>query len=127
MSTIFEKIIAREIPAKIIYEDDKVLAFLDINPVQKWHILVITKQPYQRIQDVDDETLAHTFVMAKKLIHHIKEKLHVDFVNLVVEGVEVPHFHVHLIPSMIGHKNAQWEHQVYTEGEMDEYQKKLVY
>lgn len=48
-------------------------------------MLLITKQPYQWIQDVDDETLAYTFVIAKKLIRHIKEKLGVEYVHVVVE------------------------------------------
>lgn len=126
MSTIFEKIISREIPADIIYEDEKVLAFLDINPVQKGHALLIPKQPVQWMQEADDETIAHIFVIAKKLMLHMKQALEVDFIHVVVEGVEVPHFHIHLIPSMIGHKNAQWEHHAYEEGERETYQQKLI-
>lgn len=127
MSTIFERIVAREIPAKIVYEDDMLLAFLDINPIQKWHTLLITKHPYQRMQDVDDATLAHAFLTAKKLMQHMKEKLGVEYIHLVVEWVEVPHFHIHLIPSMIAHKNAHREHHAYEEGEMDGYQQKLTF
>lgn len=126
MTTIFERIIAREIPAKIVYEDEKVFAFLDINPTQKWHILLITKQPYPWMQEVDDETLAYIFLVAKKLMLHMKQRLNVEFINLVVEWVQVPHFHIHLIPSMIDHKNAVREHHAYDEGEMDIYQQKLL-
>lgn len=125
--TIFERIIAREIPAAIIYEDEKVLAFLDINPVQKWHVLVITKSPYPWMQDADDETIAHIFTIAKKLMLHMKDVLGAEYIHLVVEWVQVPHFHIHLIPSMIAHKNAQWEHHPYEDGEITAYQQKLLY
>lgn len=125
MATLFERILAGEIPAQKIYEDDKVFAILDINPVQKGHVLLITKFPYRWIQDCDDETLAHAFVVVKKIIHHMKETLGCDYVNVVIEGLEVPHMHIKLIPSMASVKNAEWHHSEYEEGEMEQYAQKL--
>ena len=98
MDTIFSKIIKREIPADIVYEDDSSLAFLDIHPVAKGHVLLISKNPYPWIQDVPDEELASLFIKAKKLVQTMKEKLPCDFVQLGVVGKDVPHFHIHLIP-----------------------------
>lgn len=100
--TIFEKIVAREIPADIVSEDDTTLAFLDINPVQHGHLLVITKQPYPWIQDVPDTEIAHAFVVAKNLIPKLKTATGCDYVRVSVVGKDVPHFHIHLIPAWLG-------------------------
>ena len=100
--TIFEKIVAREIPADIIHEDDTTLAFLDINPVQHGHLLVITKEPYPWIQDVPDDEVAHAFVVAKNLIPKLNTATGCDYVRVSVVGKDVPHFHIHLIPAWLG-------------------------
>ncbi len=96
--TIFQKIIDREIPATIIYEDDTCIAFLDINPVTLGHTLVVTKHPYQWMTDVPDMELSHAFILAKKIMISMKENIPCDFVIQSVVGDEVPHFHIHLIP-----------------------------
>ncbi len=100
--TIFEKIVAREIPADIVFEDEDTLAFLDINPVQHGHLLVITKKPYPWIQDVPDEEVAHAFVVAKNLVPKVKAATDCDYVRVTVVGKDVPHFHIHLIPAWLG-------------------------
>lgn len=123
--TIFQKIIDREIPADIVYEDEHFFAFLDITPITKGHALLITKEPYEWIQDVPDETLGEIFVCSKKIIHAMKKSLECDFVSVLVEGIEVPHFHVHLIPSKAGTRNAMWNHTSYNEGEQAEYAEKI--
>ena len=115
--TIFTKIIKGEIPATKLYEDDDFLAILDINPVRKGHTLLITKEPFVWIQDVPDQLLAKAFVFSKKMIRALKEQTECDYVQVVVEGVEVPHFHIHLIPSILEQKNAAWNHVSYEEGE----------
>lgn len=99
--TIFTKIINREIPATIVYEDDTFLAFLDINPVTKGHTLLITKQVFPWIHDVPNELVATSFVKAKELIVAMRATLPCDYVQVGVVGNEVPHFHIHLIPRMI--------------------------
>lgn len=99
MPSIFTRIINREIPASIIYEDDICIAILDINPVQKGHTLVIPKQELQWMDDYDDETVGHCMVVASKLMKHMKSVMpEIYFVYLAVEWLEVPHWHIHLIP-----------------------------
>lgn len=123
--TIFGKIIRGEIPSTKVYEDDQFLAFLDINPVRKGHTLLMPKDRYQWIQDVPDELLSQSFIKVKDLIVAMKKATSCDYVHVVVEGVEVPHFHIHLIPSMFGHANAQWSHVKYEDGEAATFAEKI--
>ena len=117
--TVFGKIIRGEIPATKIYEDDKFLALLDINPVTKGHALLLPKERYVWIQDVPNDLLGEIFIKSKELIKAIKESTGCDLVQVVVEGKDVPHFHIHLIPAMADHKTATWEHSKYEEGERE--------
>lgn len=96
--SIFTKIIQGEIPCHKIYEDDKTLAFLDINPVAVGHTLVIPKTQVEFVWDLDDATyhvLRHT---VKKVARHLREQLAVPYVGEQIVGVDVPHAHIHLIP-----------------------------
>ena len=116
---IFCKIIAGEIPAEKIYEDEKVLAFLDINPVTPGHVLLIPKEHYQMMTDMPDELLAYCFAKSKELMVKIKEAMDADFVALSVVGIDVPHFHIHLVPRKFNDGLANfWPTTKYTEGEM---------
>ena len=99
--TIFGKIIRREIPATIVYEDDQFLAFLDISPVTKGHTLLIPKEQYTWIHDAPDDLVAAIFIKAKELITAMRTGLPCDYVQIKVVGNEVPHFHIHLIPRML--------------------------
>lgn len=96
--TIFSKIIAGEIPSYKIAEDDKFYAFLDINPVNWGHTLVVPKQETDYIFDLDDETLGGMMVFAKKVAAAIKKAIPCTKVGVAVLGLEVPHAHIHLIP-----------------------------
>lgn len=98
MATIFSKIVAGEIPSYKVAEDDNYYAFLDINPLQKGHTLVIPKVEEDYIFDLDDQTLAGLVLFAKKVAHKIKEQIECKKVATVVLGLEVPHAHIHLIP-----------------------------
>ncbi len=98
MPTIFTKILAGEIPAHKILEDDKYLAFLDIRPVNPGHTLVIPKQEIDYIFDIEDELLKGLIVFAKKVAKAIKKTVPCQKVGVMVAGIEVPHAHVHLIP-----------------------------
>jgi len=103
MSTIFEKIIAREIPADIVYEDDLVLAFLDIHPVNVGHTLVVPKKKFVNIFDGDSEILGHMMQIAQRLGKAIHEATACDGVNVsmnngAASGQEVFHAHIHIIP-----------------------------
>lgn len=98
MASIFTKIINREVPAQIIYEDEQTIAFLDIRPVNPGHILVVPKQEVDQFQDLDEETYQAAMRTARKMAKLLKSKLGSARVGLVVYGFDVPHAHVHVIP-----------------------------
>lgn len=98
MATIFTKIVAGEIPCYKIAEDEKYLAFLDINPLAKGHTLVIPKEETNYIFDVEDEILGGMMIFAKKVARAIDRVIDCKRVGVVVLGLEVPHAHIHLIP-----------------------------
>lgn len=99
--TIFTKIIKGEIPSYKVAEDDRYYAFLDINPLQKGHTLVIPKLPEPEadyIFDLDDELLAGMMVFTKKVARGLKEATGCKRVGVAVLGMEVNHVHIHLVP-----------------------------
>ncbi len=103
MSTIFSKIISREIPADIVYEDEYVVAFLDIKPINHGHTLVVPKTACADALACDTETLARMMVVAQKIALALSETLSCDGVNFImnngeVAGQEVFHAHLHVIP-----------------------------
>ncbi len=106
---IFCKIIKKKIPSDIIYEDEDFLGFLDINPVVKGHSLLIPKKHYEWIQDVPDLLLADSFIVSKKIIKKIIITLGCDYVQVVVVGKDVPHFHIHLIPRLLNDNLPEYE------------------
>lgn len=103
MSTIFNKIIKKEIPAKIIYEDDDVLAFLDISQNTKGHTLVIPKEETKSLLTASPDIVSKVFVVAQKIAKDLVDIFEADGVNLLtnageIAGQSVFHFHVHVIP-----------------------------
>lgn len=98
MSSIFTKIINREIPGHIVAEDDSFIAFLDINPLVMGHTLVVPKQEVDYIYDLDDATLSDLNLFAKKVAVAIKKVVPCLRIGIAVIGLEVPHTHVHLVP-----------------------------
>jgi len=99
MVSIFSKIIAGEIPCYKIAENDKFIAFLDIFPVQKGHTLVIPKIETDKIFDLPDEYLSEILVFAKPIAKAIEQSFACNRVNILTVGLEVPHAHIHLIPT----------------------------
>ena len=98
MSSIFTKIINREIPGHIVAEDDKYIAFLDINPLVEGHTLVIPKNEVDYLFDLDDDTLGGINIFARKVAKAIEQVVPCERIGVTVIGLEVPHAHVHLIP-----------------------------
>jgi histidine triad (HIT) family protein len=96
--SIFTKIIKGEIPAHKIYEDDKVIAFLTVNPVADGHTLVVPKEQVDAIWDLNSEIYAYLWEVTQAIARHIQGAMKVDRVGVVVKGFEVPHAHIHLIP-----------------------------
>ena len=98
MASIFTKIINGEIPCYKIAEDEHYFAFLDINPISEGHTLVVPKKEVDYLFDLEDEVLAGLSSFAKKIAHAIDHALGTIRTGVIVEGLEVPHAHIHLIP-----------------------------
>ncbi len=95
---IFCKIIKGEIPCEKIYEDDNCLAFLSIGPVRQGHSLVIPKNHSDNILSINSEDSIPVFENVRKLSQVINRAMNSEGINVSIEGVEVSHFHVHIIP-----------------------------
>lgn len=104
--SIFTKIINREIPAHIIYEDDDTLAFLDIRPASEGHALVVPKQQIDHFDDLDDKVYQAVMRTVKAVSKQMRNALNPQRVGLVVFGFDVPHAHVHVIPLYEGNEIA---------------------
>jgi histidine triad (HIT) family protein len=100
---IFEKIVAGDVPAHRVYEDDEVLAFLDVAPVARGHTLLIPKRRHEQLSDLPEETAAALGAALPKLVRAVREASGCDGVNVLqndgaAAGQEVMHVHFHLIP-----------------------------
>jgi len=98
--SIFTKIIQGDIPSHKIYEDEDIIAFLDIRPITPGHTLVVPKKQVEFIWDLDEETYTKLTLAAKKIALHLRKTLIVPYVGEQIIGVDVPHAHIHLIPFM---------------------------
>lgn len=104
MSSIFSKIIEGEIPAYKIYEDDKVLAFLDINPEVKGHTLVVPKVEVDKVYELSEVDWVALWAAVKNISQHMEDVTGRRVLFKVI-GTDVPHAHVHLMPY-----DETWEH-----------------
>lgn len=98
MPSIFTRIINREIPSHIVAEDDKHIAFLDINPLNEGHTLVVPKQETDKLFDLDEDTYLNLQAFTFKVAKAIEAAIPCLRVGVAVIGLEVPHAHIHLIP-----------------------------
>jgi histidine triad (HIT) family protein len=96
--SIFTKIINGIIPCYKIAEDDNFIAFLDINPLQEGHTLVVPKIQIDYIYALPDDILSELFIFSKVVAKKIENAIKCDRIGIAVVGLEVPHAHVHLIP-----------------------------
>ena len=96
--TIFSKIISGQISALKIAESEKFIAFLDIEPLAKGHVLVVPKIEIDKIFDVPDDYLSEILLFAKPIAHAIEKAFNCNRCGISVMGLEVPHAHIHLIP-----------------------------
>jgi histidine triad (HIT) family protein len=132
MSSIFSKIINREIPAYIVYEDDKVIAFLDLFPLQLGHVLLVTKKQINNWLDVSNENYLAVHKVAQKIGHAISKSVQngdgYERVGQMVDGRAVPHFHLHLIPLFEGQEITHNEkiRKTFTTKQMQEIQAKII-
>lgn len=98
MPSIFTRIIHREIPAYVVAEDEKHIAFLDISPLALGHTLVIPKREEDYIFDLSDQELSELMIFSKKIASAMMKSVSCKRIGLSVIGLEVPHAHVHLVP-----------------------------
>ncbi|MBU2103773.1 HIT family protein [Patescibacteria group bacterium] len=120
--TVFGKIIRRELPAEIVYEDEETLAFLDIEPVSPGHTLVIPKKAVRNIFDVDDETLAAVMRTVRKISPAVRDSVgakgvHVNSNHEPEAGQVVFHLHMHIIPRMERNAFEVWPKTTYASEE----------
>lgn len=128
---IFCKLANGEIPTNSIYEDDDFKVILDASPATKGHALILPKEHFDNLYEVDDAVAAKIMPLAKKLANNMKEKLHCDGINVLqnngeAAGQTVFHLHVHLIPRTTG-DNAilEWNHLSLSDDEMKEIKREL--
>lgn len=124
-NTVFGKIIRGEIPTTKVYEDDRCLAFLDINPVSQGHLLLIPKEHYVWMQDVPDELLSYLFLQTKVLMKAMIGGLGCDYIQVSVVGKDIPHFHIHLIPRRMNDNLHGWPTIQYREHEQEVFAEKI--
>ncbi len=98
MPSIFSQIILGQIPCHKVAEDDGHIAFMDISPVTKGHVLVVPKIEVDRLFELDDDSYVALMLFTKKVAASIKKSFDCDRVGMSVVGLEVPHAHVHLMP-----------------------------
>ena len=127
---IFCKIIAGEIPSYKVYEDGRVLAFLDINPVNPGHTLVVPKKHVANIEETDEETLCQVMKIVKKVGQSLKKNLGAPGYNVLenndpVAGQVVPHLHFHVTPRLENDGLDLWPQKQYKENEAEEVLNKI--
>jgi histidine triad (HIT) family protein len=109
MDCLFCKIVAGDIPAHTIYEDDHALAFLDIRPAGKGHTLVIPKEHAAELEDISPESLSGTIRAAQVVARTLRSRLRADGLNMfqnngAAAGQEIFHYHLHLLPQWHGQR-----------------------
>lgn len=130
LDCLFCKIVQGKVPSAKVYEDEDVFAFLDINPVNPGHTLVVSKRHFINIFDVPEEELKKLIVVVKKLSRSIKEALGADGINIEMNnekgaGQLINHIHFHIIPRFEGDGLRHWPGKEYQEGEKKEIAQKI--
>lgn len=117
--SIFARIISSEIPCHKIYEDDKVIAFLDVNPITPGHTLVVPKQQIESLWDLDDDLYQYVMKIVGLVAKRQKEVLKPNRVGFFLDGIGVPHAHVHVLPLAGGLESTIARHLEKSQSEPD--------
>jgi histidine triad (HIT) family protein len=126
MASLFTKIVQGEIPCHKVAESEKFLAFLDIMPLVKGHVLVIPKIEVDYIFDIEDELLGDMMVFAKSVAKQLKLAYPCNRIGVSVIGLEVPHAHIHLVPmNVLNDMNFSNEKLTLSQNELAEIAKKI--
>ena len=99
MTTIFTRIINREIPGTFVHEDEHCVVFLSINPLADGHVLVVPREETDHWVDLSPELSAHLFAVAHRLGNALRSAFECERVGLIIAGYEVNHCHIHVIPT----------------------------
>ena len=99
MTTIFTRIINREIPGTFVHEDEHCVAFLSINPLADGHVLVIPREEVDHWVDMDESLSSHLFAVSHRLAQALEKAFPCERVGLIIAGYEINHCHVHLVPT----------------------------
>ena len=99
MSSIFTRIINGEIPGRFVWRDSECVAFMDIQPISRGHLLVVPRQETDRWHDLPPQTAAHLFAVAHKIAAALDQLSERSRVGLMIAGFDVPHTHIHLMPA----------------------------
>ncbi len=130
---IFCKLANGEIPTNTVYEDDDVRVILDADPAAKGHSLVIPKNHFANVFEMDDDTLAKAMCVAKKVAKRQMDVLSCDGINILqnngeASGQTVFHYHIHVLPRFDSDNvGLSWNHVAYDEGETDKYRDMLSF
>ena len=119
---VFCKIIQGEIPSTKVYEDENTVAFLDINPVNKGHTLVVPRSHHETIEETPEKVLSSAIAVVKKVIialDKLNEGTNVGINNKAAAGQLVPHVHFHVIPRNKGDGLKHWGSKKYEKGEAE--------
>jgi len=127
---VFMKIVRREVPADIVYEDDMTLAFLSTGPNSPGHTLVIPKKPFRNIFDIDQEYLAAVMETVRTIAPAVRDAVgakgvHINSNHEPEAGQVVFHFHMHIVPRHERSEFEFWPHLEYAEGEAAEVAEKI--
>ena len=127
---LFRKIVKRELPAHIVYEDDDTLAFLSTGPVTPGHTLVIPKEPFRNVFDIDQETFGAVMETVRRIAPAVRDAVgakgvHINSNHEPEAGQEVFHLHMHIVPRHDRSEFAFWPNTAYTEGEADNVAQKI--
>lgn len=129
---IFCKLANGVFPTNTIYEDDDFRVFLDASPATKGHCLIVPKNHFDNLEQLDDGTASKIMPLAKKMMILLKERLNIEGLNLVqnngeLAGQTVFHFHMHIIPRYTGDgQSINWKPHTPDDGEQEDLVKKLV-
>ncbi|MBW2974733.1 HIT family protein [Candidatus Woesearchaeota archaeon] len=128
---IFCRIVEGKIPCARVFEDDKVLSFLDIAPANKGHVLIITKNHYETLLDIPDNCLDDLMIKARKTARAMSSALGCEGFNVLMNGKKVagqlvPHAHVHIIPRFSGDRiSLNWKPRRYKDKEINEFRERI--
>jgi len=127
MSSIFSKIVKGELSAYKVAEDERFLAFLDISPLTKGHVLIIPKKEIDYIFDLDSKTFLTLWCFAQLVAKAIEKVIVCERIGIAVIGLEVPHAHIHLVPLTKGISNINFENPrlKFTQQEFEEIAQKI--